>query len=125
GLDAEPMFLLASTAGRLFLLLAVWYATRLVSDDVRVRRAGFVMVALAGGLASVAALLARVTGLPLPLEARELNDPELNTFLVLFTAPHLMFGLGLLLVAARLYADSWTEPGAWRWIALPATVLLL
>jgi len=80
-------------------------------------------------LTSIVALVIRLTGLPLPLTGRDLNDPEFNTFLILFTAPHLMFGLALMLVAVRLYADGWLAPSAapraGRHLGLAITVTLL
>src|SRR5207248_5474101 len=103
GIGIEELFLDASTAGRLALLLATWSFTRLLSDDPKARRTGLILIALSGGLSSVLALAIRVTGLPLPLTGRDLNDPELNPFPVLYTAPHLMFGLARLLTAVRLY----------------------
>src|SRR5581483_3995008 len=109
GIGIEELFLDASTAGRLALLLAVWSFTRLLSDEPRARRAGLILIALSGGLSSVLALAIRVTGSELPLTGRDLSDPEFNTFLVLYTAPHLMFGLALLLTAVRLYVDCWRE----------------
>jgi hypothetical protein len=129
GLGIEELFLDASTAGRFALLLAVWSFTRLLSDEPRARRTGLVLIALSGGLTSIVALVIRLTGLPLPLTGRDLNDPEFNTFLILFTAPHLMFGLALMLVAVRLYADGWlapsAAPSAGRHLALAITVTLL
>jgi hypothetical protein len=129
GIGIEEMFLDASTAGRLALLAAIWSFTRLLSNEPRARRTGLVLIALSGGLSSVVALAIRVTGMPLPLTGRDLNDPEFNTFLVLFTAPHLMFGLALLLTAARFYVDCWSTdaeaPGMGRHLALAVTVTLL
>lgn len=125
GMGMEQAFLGAASFGRAFLLLAAWSFTRLASDNLTARRSGLVTIGLSTGIASVVALVARLTDLPLPLAARELNDPELNTFLVMFTAPHLMLGLGLLLVVARLYAECWDQPAAWKYVVLAAAVLLL
>jgi hypothetical protein len=125
GIGLENAFLLASAAGRFFLCLALYSFTGLAFREQGPRRLALVLLALSSGLASVLALAQLVTGIPMPLNSRELNDPELNTFLTFYTAPHLMFGLGLLLLAARMYAACW-ETGSWSLRApLVLTVVLL
>jgi hypothetical protein len=113
GISFDEMFLLTSTAGRIFLALAVYAFAGIATRDVYLRRLALVVISLSTGLATVLALVQIATGIPLPLNFRELNDPELNTFLTYFTAPHLMFSVGLLLISARLYAQTWETP-RWR-----------
>jgi len=125
GMGMTDTFLAASTLGRLSLLLAIWYFTGLVSNDLRVRRAGLFFIALVSGLTATLGLVERLSGVPLPIGGRDLEDPELSTSLVLFTAPHLMVGLALLLTAARLYADCWASPRPWRYAILAIVVALL
>ena len=125
GAGIEATFLNASTVGRLALLVAIWYFTRLISDDPKLHRMGLVLVVFGSGLSSVLAVVEQVSGLTMPLAGRELNDPEFSTFLVLFTAPHLMFGLALLLTAIRLYIDCWIESTPWHHLALALSVVLL
>jgi len=125
GVGMTEAFLAASTLGRLCLLLAIWYFTGLISDNTRIRRAGLVFIALTSGLTATLGLIERLTGIPLPIGGRDLEDPELSTSLVLFTAPHLMIGLALLLTSARLYADCWLEWRPWQYPALGIVVAAL
>jgi hypothetical protein len=111
GVGLDEAFMLAGSAGRLFLSLAAYFFSGIVTRDSTTRRAALIVVTLSTGFSSVLAVITLTTGLAMPLNSRELNDPELNTFLTLFTAPHLMFGLGLLLIAARLVADCWEQRG--------------
>jgi len=125
GWSIEETFLDAAMLARIFLLIAVYAATGIVSRDRTTRRVAFVLVSTSSGLAGFLALVQLLTGWTFPLSQRERDNPELNTFLLLFTAPHLMLGMGLLLVAARLYADCWRGPTTGRQLALAATVAAL
>jgi hypothetical protein len=58
----------------------------------------------------------------LPLTT-ELSRPEVSTFLVLFTAPHLMLGLACLLLAAAGYLASWRRGGLVSIVATGAATL--
>jgi hypothetical protein len=125
GIEFDEAFMAAGSAGRLFLCLAAYAFAGIVSRDTTTRRAALIVVTLSTGFSSVLAIISLMTGLPMPLNSRELNDPELNTFLTFFTAPHLMFGLGLLLIAARLVADCWEHGGWGRRAALALVVVTL
>jgi hypothetical protein len=118
-------FMAASTIGRPVLLLAAYLVTRLVSDDRTTRRTALVLMTLASGLTVPLLLLKLTTGLDVPLAALEREHPELNTFLALMTAPHLLFSLALLLLGGRVYADCWSHPLGWRQGCLGLLVLAL
>ncbi|MFN8636407.1 MAG: hypothetical protein U0893_21375 [Chloroflexota bacterium] len=121
--SVDGTYQLLTTLARVFLCLAAYFFTGIVLKTLGARRLALALITLATGLASVIALVRTVTGLPLPMTARELNDPELGTFLTFFAAPHLTIGLGLLLVAARLYAESWESSlGSGCSLALVAAV---
>jgi hypothetical protein len=107
------------------LLLAAYFVTGLLGTDRAERRTAFVLVALSSGLATTLLVLRLVTGLEIPVVAVEREHPEFNTFLVLFTAPHIIIGLALLLVAGRVYGACWVHPVGWRHALLPALVLAL
>lgn len=125
GVGLDQAFLAASFVGRLALLLAAYAVTRLLSPDRTMRRTGFMLIVLSSGLGSLLQIAQAATGLDLPVAAVEREHPELNTFLMLFTAPHLLFGLALVLVAARLYAGCWRSRRGWRQVWLAAVVVLI
>lgn len=107
GVDAEAGYRLAGAAGRVFVLLAVYRATSLVSPVPWRRQVAFGLTVFGGGLTSVVTVLQVLTGVDLGLSGRDLEEPELGTFILLFASPHLMFGLGLLLLASHAYARAW------------------
>ena len=123
GLGIEELFLHASTFGRAFLLAAIYFATGIVSTDRSTRRLAFVLVATSSGIGTALALVMVATGLPLSVSLRDREYPELNTFVTFLTAPHLMVGLSLLLVAARLYADCWNQRRSWQLLSLAFVVI--
>ena len=108
GLDFELAYHLAEVAARAVLLVAVYAFASAVLSTVHRRRLAFVLTLFTSGLA-VFAVGARVVGAELGTTPAELNWPEVNTFLVLLTAPHLQLGLAFLLLAARYYLVSWTS----------------
>ena len=109
-LDFELAYHLAEVAARAALLLAVYAFASVVLSTVYRRRLAFVLTLFTSGLA-VFAVGARIVDAELSTTPAELNWPEVNTFLVLLTAPHLQLGLALLLLTARSYLASWSE---WR-----------
>lgn len=125
GADVEATFLVASRVARLGLLLAAYVAAGLLGPGRAMRRTGYILIALSSGLAATLLVVKAATDLPLPLSALEREYPELNTMLVTLTAPHLMLGLALLLLAGRLYADCWDRPPGWRRVSLAVVVLML
>jgi hypothetical protein len=107
GADFERMYVLAASIGRFLLMLAVYAATGLVSDHDGRRRLAFCLVVFGSGLSAVLGIGARIVGVALPTAATDLNQVEVSTFLTLFTAPHLMIGLALILGIARAVAMAW------------------
>jgi hypothetical protein len=107
GADFERMFVLAASIGRFLLMLAVYAAAGLVSDHDGRRRLAFFLVVFGSGLSAVLGIGARIAGVELPTAATDLNQVEVSTFLTLFTAPHLMLGLALMLGIARTVAMAW------------------
>jgi hypothetical protein len=74
------------------------------------------LCAVGGGvitmLGLVTALLLPFVGpIELPVSGRDLEETEFGTFLLLFASPHLMFGLGLMMLAGLAYARSWRTRG--------------
>ena len=107
GIEFERAYMAAATCGRLLLLLAIYWATALVSHLPERRYLAFGLVVLGSGLTSLLGVAARLSGVPFEFAGAELNRPEVSTFLTLFTAPHLMIGLALMLGIARAVALAW------------------
>ena len=89
------------------MLLAIYRATGLVSPVPRRRQVAFGLTLFGGGLISLVTILQVVTGIETGLSGRDLEEPEFGTFILLFASPHLMVGLGLMLLAAHAYARAW------------------
>jgi hypothetical protein len=113
-LDVQAVYHGAEIVARAILLIAVYRFCAEVFSGVGERRLAFTLVVFSSGLAFWVLLLQimipidGIRGLPLTPEH---SRPEVSTFLVLFTAPHLMLGLAFLLLAAGEYLGSWTRPG--------------
>ena len=125
GLDVQAVYHAAELVARTSLLVAVYVFCSAILHSVRLRRTAFLLIVLSSGLAFLLAPLNAV--FPLMVEGpelltTELNWPEMSTFLTLFTAPHLMLGLALLLLAARRYLVSWSRV---RVRGLVVTVLIV
>lgn len=125
GIDADAGYRLAGVIGRVFMLLAVYRTTSLVSPTAWRRQVAFGLTVLGGGLISLLTLLQVVTGLDLGLLGSDLNEPEFGTFILLFASPHLMVGLGLLLLAAHAYARAWRSRHAWDAVAAASLTVAL
>jgi hypothetical protein len=114
GLDLQIAYRMAELAARAVLLIAIYRFCGTVFTRVSERRLAFALIVFSSGLAFWTLMLE--VALPgsglreLPLTP-ELSRPEVSTFLVLFTAPHLMLGLALLLLAGGAYLNSWSRPG--------------
>ncbi|MCC6175328.1 MAG: hypothetical protein IT305_08520 [Chloroflexi bacterium] len=121
GVAPEIVYRWSGTGARLFLLLALYDATALVTPVLWRRRVAFALAVFGSGIAATLAIVGRLLGLGELPAARELNDPELSTFLVLFGSPHLMVGLGLLLLLLRAVARAARRGG--RMACLSALVL--
>ncbi|HZO26370.1 MAG TPA: hypothetical protein VFH48_10325 [Chloroflexota bacterium] len=106
GIDAQSGYRLAGLAGRVFVLLAVYRATSMISPAPWRRQVAFGLTIFGGGLISLVTLLQIVTGLEFGLSGRDLEEPEFGTFILMFASPHLMFGLGLMLLATHAYARA-------------------
>jgi len=113
-LDVQAVYHGAEIVARAILLVAIYRFCAVVFSGVSERQLAFTLVVFSSGLAFWILLLQVVLpidgmrGLPLTPEH---SRPEVSTFLVLFTAPHLMLGLAFLLLAAGAYLASWTRPG--------------
>lgn len=121
GLDSAAGYRLAGLVGRAFALLSIYGATALVSPAPWRRQLAFVLAAFGGGLLTVLGLLQFLAGTDVALTGRDLEEPEFGTFLLLFASPHLMFGLGLLLLTVLAYVRAWRAgPDGWRPAAVAA-----
>lgn len=107
GFGAEAGYRLAGVLGRIFVLLAIYRATAMVSPVPSRRQLAFGLTVLGGGFISLVTVLQLVTGLELGLSGRDLEEPEFGTFILMFASPHLMFGLGLMVLAVHAYARAW------------------
>jgi hypothetical protein len=115
-LDSITVYRIAGVVGRVFVLLALYGATSLVSPARSRRRLAFGLCAVGGGIITLlglatAVLLPFVGPIELPVSGRDLEETELGTFLLLFASPHLMFGLGLLVLTGLAYARAWRSRG--------------
>jgi hypothetical protein len=107
GIDSMLGYRLAGAFGRVFVILSLFSATRLLTTARWRRWLMLALIALGGGLASLMGLAAQLGGINLRIPAHELQEPEFGTFLLLFASPHLMFGLGLLVLAVQAYVACW------------------
>ena len=116
----------AMIVSRLFLMFAIYAFCKVFFKEVWQRKAGFVMRVGASGLAAFIATAERITGARLVNAAYfpEWNVPEVSTFLTLFTYPHLMVALGLILLAARSYI-TWVQQGQRRDVAILILAVIL
>ncbi|MFN0072950.1 MAG: hypothetical protein ACKVVP_15810 [Chloroflexota bacterium] len=120
GLEFSLAFHAAEIACRVMLLLALYHVTSLLYQEPRRRRLALALIAFTSGFGAL--MLVIGISLRLPLEwsiftAEDLSVPELNTFLVLFTAPHLMLGLAAIMVWAVGYCRALCQTGV-RWLGL-------
>ncbi len=110
GFDFQVAYHVAEIVARATLLVSIYLFCAAILTTLSRRRIAFVLITFSSGLS----LLASALGV-LPADAgatpAELNWPEVSTFVVLFTAPHLMLGLAFLLLAARFYSACWSAPG--------------
>ena len=109
GLTFEATFLAAGTGARLALLLAIYGFARSLTSDIAQRRLIFMLVPTASGLASVLGIASTLSGQPLPVSPSELSNPEVSTFLLLLTAPHLILSLALMLATGTVYTRAWNQ----------------
>src|SRR5262249_30193987 len=107
GISSELGYRLAGVFGRIFAMLAIYGATSMASPVPWRRQVAFALSVFGGGLISLVTVLQAVTGVELSLSARDLEEPEFGTFILLFASPHLMFGLGLMLLGVKAYARAW------------------
>lgn len=127
-LDVRTVFHLAEMVSRAALLIAIYSFAAAIFSATRDRWLACLLTVFSSGLAvwfGVADGIHSFVGDEPGLFATEFQLPEVSTFLVFFTAPHLMLGLTLLLCTARLYLGAWS-PGAWRsiWLIGPAVLAL-
>lgn len=127
GLDPSIVYHGAEVLGRAILLVALYFGTGLLFYEVGRRKLALAVIVFTSGLG--AWMLGAAITLRLPLQwtvftAADLSVPELSTFLVLFTAPHLMLGLAAIVVWARLLVDS-VEAPRWRAAAGMAAMTLI
>jgi len=112
-LDLQAVYHGAEIVARVILLVAIYRFCAAVFSDIGERRLAFTLIVFSSGLAfwvllfQIALPIDGIRGLPLTLEH---SRPEVNTFLVFFTAPHLMLSLAFLFIAAGGYLASWTRP---------------
>lgn len=104
----------AEVLARGALVVSVYSFCAALFADRRLRWVAFALVLGSSGVGFLAQLVAPAPATvdqPLGLFAKELNEPEMSTFLVLFTPPHLMLGLALLLLVAVVYLRAWARAG--------------
>lgn len=94
-----------SFLSRVALLVSIYYFVAAFLSRTRDRRIAFLLIVFSSGLTIWLALLNTFLGLPVTFNdpKNELNIPEASTFLVLFTYPHLMLALALLLLILRMF----------------------
>ena len=112
GIESATGYRLAAVVGRVFVILSLFGATSLVSPATWRRHVAFVLMIFGGGVYSLVGplqlLLVQFVGpSQLPITGRDLEEPEFGTYLLLHASPHLMFGMGLLVLAALTYARAW------------------
>jgi hypothetical protein len=111
GLDVQRTFHAAEIAARAVLLVAVYLFGAAIFPTVSRRRLAFILVLFSSGLGVWFVLLDALVpyiGDNYALFTQDLYRPDVTTFLVLFTPPHGILGLALLLVTARWYLASWS-----------------
>jgi hypothetical protein len=114
-LDPQPAFRALSLVARALLLGAFYVFCGAIFGAVHTRRVAFVLILFSSAL-GIWLLLFR-SAVPSGFAddqdwslAIDMKAPELTTFLLFFTAPHLMLGLALQLFAAVGYLKSWSNP---------------
>lgn len=125
GVEFQLAFHLAEIAARATLLVSIYLFCREVLSNVGERRLALVLIVLSSGLAASLVLGALIVGADFKLPTAEFRRPELSTFVVMFTAPHVALGLALLLLSGRSYLASWSAPGLRSPAAAGLTVLCL
>ncbi len=125
GIDFQAAYHLAEIVTRLTLLAAIYALCVAVLPRQSQRRVAFGLIVTSSGVSAAVALMQVVAGVSIPSGTKEFTNPEVSTFLTLFTPPHLMLGLALLFFAACLYLRCISRPGL-RVVAatLVVTVLL-
>ena len=122
GMSPESIFRVAAAVGRIALALSLLRLSRSVLSGIGGVGLGFVLAAFSGGPGALIAVAQGLGLLPRSGALYAANSgmyPELNTFLVLLTTPHLLIGLALAVELARQYYQSWGEAGgsSWAWLA--------
>ena len=117
-LDLSVVYWMAVTLSRAFLMVAIYLFSAAVLDNLWQRRAAFFLIIGSSGLAAFlgVAEIALPSLANDPILRPEWNFPEVNTLLTLFTYPHLIMALGLLLLAGRSYV-LWMKQGRWLHLA--------
>jgi hypothetical protein len=123
GAPAGVVYHLVEVAARALLVGTIYLLAVEVLPSVTQRRLALTLALFSSGLGALAALPLQALGLRPLLSSPEFFDPELNTFLVLFTPPHLILGLALLLLAAWFYLRAWYHEG-WAWPLLCGLIVL-
>ena len=109
--DVQAAFHFATVAARAVLLISGYLFAAAVLPTIVQRRIAWALMVCSSDLTGQLAVVSHVAGRPLGLAPSEFNEAELSTSHVLLTAPHLMLGLALLILAARCYLDSWKTSG--------------
>ncbi len=109
GASLRAAYVAAEIVARLTLVASIYLFAGTVLPRVAERRVAVALAVSCAGMSATLALFAVLTGLDLIPERYEFRNPEFNTLLTLFSYPHLMIGLALLLLVARAYVQSWRE----------------
>lgn len=117
GVNFAQAFHAAGVVARAALLAALYAWCAAVLPSVAQRRLAFVLAVFASGCGVLLGVPLQATGLRSLGQSVEMYLPEYSTFLTLFTAPHLMLALALILLCARCYLGAWERGGA-RWALL-------
>lgn len=124
GIGIERAYQLAGSAARIVLLVAIYAVTGLVSQRPARRQLAFLLIAVSSGMTSFLAVLLYAVGIEVDLAGAEFNVPEVSTFLVFFTAPHLMLALALLFGIARSVVAACNGGLAGVWLTAAFVVIL-
>jgi hypothetical protein len=114
GLDPRLGYRALALISRVSLLGALYLFCGAIYSTVRARRVAFVLIVFSSGLGVWLLLLRSVVPYGFANDqdwtlAVDMKAPEVTTFLLFFTAPHLMLGLALQLLGGVFYLRSWSE----------------